>query len=297
MNYEDIFQQAKQYGLEEVRLWEGGSVLFESSPDPEKRRPVHSIAKSILSMAAGIAIDEGKLGLEETVNTALGAFHLADENAAMLPEKCNLEHLLTMTLGQEHAFLSRKDRDELRNYGEKNWILNCLKIPFVCDPGSQFLYSDACAYLFGKIFQRKVGMSITEYLMPRLFEPLDIRRLVKWECDPEGDVICNSGLELSLEEIHRLSLLCLQNGMFQGRQLISQDWIQKAQSPIVKLKAGFGYGYYFWTGRNYSYMYGAGGQYSFMIPSRNTVLTVLADVPDSKKLFIYLDEFIRKYTR
>ena len=92
---------------------------------------------------------------------------------------------------------------------------------------ASLLYNNVGPYLAGILVQRRAGCDLTEYLMPRLFGPLGIWRPT-WECDPLGNTFGAGGLMLTLSELHRFGLLYLNEGMWNGQQLISREWVKES---------------------------------------------------------------------
>lgn len=258
-------------------------------PERTRRILVHSVAKSVTAIGAGFALEEGYLSLDESVAEAFdmdlskvesAVGNLRGEGAAKEHrkrlEKIRLTHLMSNTSGFGENYLTGFQRPYLT---DDDWVTQCLSLPVTADAGSAFLYNDANWYLIAKLLQRRTGQRLTEYLLPRLFVPLGIR-YPTWEVDPEGDIIGCGGLLLNLDELHRLGLVCLHNGVYGGGRVISGEWMKtaaekKTDAPGGILDgSGYGYGYGFWTGPDYFSMFGLGGIYSFISRSGDLLITV-----------------------
>ena len=135
--------------------------------------------------------------------------------------KRQVKDLLTMTLGQEKGFLMGKQRPRME---EQNWVKASLAIPFVYEPGTHFVYNNVGPYLAGILVQRRAGCDLLSYLTPRLLKPLGIRKTI-WEVDPEGNTFGAGGLFLTVSELHKLGMFYLQNGCWNGKKLLSKEWI------------------------------------------------------------------------
>ena len=148
-----------------------------------------------------------------------------------------------MCLGQEKAELMGAQRPV---YEEEDWVKMSLALPFVYEPGTKFVYNNVGPYLAGVLVERRAGCDLVSYLYPRLFKPLGIARPT-WELDPYGHVFGAGGLFLTMDELHKLGLLYLQNGNWNGKQLVPESWVKAATSKQVENDAdSFGYGYLFW---------------------------------------------------
>src|SRR5581483_1081027 len=130
----------------------------------------------------------------------------------------------------------------------------------------------------------------SEYLRPRLFEPLGIHDPL-WLRDGEGTAFGGFGLFLRTVEIARFGQFLLQKGFWRGKQLVPRAWIQAATSSQTKSgdgetnEWGQGYGYQFWMCRFGGFRAdGAHGQLCIVMPSHDAVLAVTAGTPDMGKV-------------
>lgn len=117
--------------------------------------------------------------------------------------------------------------------------------------------------------------------MPRLFEPLGIRPTV-WETDPAGYTFGAGGLFLSAGEMLKVGQLLLQNGRWEGRQLIPVDYLKRASEKQID-NGKYGYGYLFWKGAYDSWR--ADGKYGQMIvilPRQQAVIVTTAESRDPR---------------
>ena len=197
---------ARLTGVLGLKVSQGGKELIHTTWDEEVRRNVYSASKSFVACAVGLAQSEGLLSIDEPLTEAF-AESLPPECSENL-KKAKVRDLLTMCLGQEKAELMGPYRPL---YEEDDWVKLVLSIPFVHGPGSTFVYSNAGPYLAGMLVQKRAGCDLVEYLTPRLFAPLNIKRPT-WEADPLGNTFGSSGLMLTLSELHRFGMLLLQKG-------------------------------------------------------------------------------------
>ncbi|MDO4573447.1 MAG: serine hydrolase, partial [Clostridia bacterium] len=134
--------------------------------------------------------------------------------------------------------------------------------------GTRFEYNSMNTYMLAAIVRRKTGLTLTEYLGPRLFEPLKIGWR-HWETAPGGTEKGGWGLSLSAESVAKIGQLYLNRGVWtvNGREkrLLSAAWIEEATRPQIDTPDGeitYGYGHQIWmTARPGAFLFnGAFGQ-------------------------------------
>ena len=278
MDLAGFLKQVEDLRLISIIISQHGEQITKYNWDDDCRRNIYSASKSFTSAAVGIAIREGLLSLEE---------HLIDAFPNDVPAKISdnlscatVRDLLTMQLGQAHASLMGGQRPYIV---EDDWVKLSLAIPFEDKPGTRFIYNNVGPYLAGVLIQRRAGCDLVSYLTPRLFTPIGIRRPT-WEVDPLGYTFGAGGLFLNLPELHRLGLLYLQNGEWNGKQLIPRDWVRDSGSKQAE-NGAFGYGYLFWLGEQKSFR--ADGKYcqwSIILRDQDAVISVMAECRDGDKL-------------
>lgn len=261
-----------------VVVSQNGEQIARHTWDGACRRNVYSASKSFTSAAVGIALKEGLLSLEERLTEAF-----PKELPQQVPEnlqKATVRDLLTMCLGQPESFLMGDFRPY---YPERNWVKLSLAQPFTDPPGTRFVYNNVGPYLAGVLVQRRAGCDLVHYLMPRLFEPMDIQ-LPTWENDPQGLTFGAGGLFLTLDELHKFGLLYLQNGRWNGKQLVPEAWVAESTKKQAD-NGSYGYGYLFWGGPQGSFRAdGKYGQFSILLRDKNAVVSIVAESREAEKL-------------
>ena len=281
MNLEGFKEKVGALGVLGVVVTQYGEEKAKYLWDEECRRNVYSASKSFTSCAVGFAVQEGLISLDEKLVDAF-ADDLPEEVSENLV-KATVKDLLTMCLGQENGNLMGAQRPQ---YEEEDWVKMSLAIPFVYEPGTHFVYNNVGPYLAGILVQRRSGCrDLVDYLMPRLFRPLGIRRPT-WESDPMGLSFGAGGLFLTLSELHKLGLLYLQKGCWNGRQLLPEEWIMESTKKQVENNLdSYGYGYLFWGGPEGTFR--ADGKYcqlSIICREKNAVISLVSECRDSDAL-------------
>jgi CubicO group peptidase (beta-lactamase class C family) len=237
-----------------------------------------SAAKSFVSTLIGIAIDEGLIG---SVDDRLTKY--LPELAARDPRfrKITLRHLLTMSAGiryQEGGFPSLGD-DTYTYYGVdlRDVALNRVRIEG--PPGIAWEYNNYHPLLLGLVLERVTGTSVSDFMATRLWQPLGAEADATWNLDSErsGFEKMESGLNARAVDYARFGLLFLHDGEWNGRRIVSEDWVRAATGADMTTDPAYYHGYrYFWwrdmdrPGRFYAL--GKYGQYIYVAPDADTVV-------------------------
>ncbi len=270
------------HSLHSFMLLRHGNVIAEGWWSPYEAQSPHSLfslSKSFTSTAVGLAIAEGKLSLDDTV------LKFFPEDAPEKPsdnlKAMRVRDLLRMNTGHETEPARPKDR---------SWKREFLQHPVRFKPGTHFLYNTSATYMCSAIVEKATGMSLVDYLRPRLFEPLGIQKH-DWEKDPEGIVVGGYGLSIRTEDIARFGQLYLQKGKWEGKQIVPETWIEAATSYQTsngsnpKSDWDQGYGFQFWRCRNGAYRGdGAFGQYCIVMPQQDAVIAITAGLGDMQSV-------------
>ncbi|MFV0446128.1 MAG: serine hydrolase, partial [Planctomycetaceae bacterium] len=206
------------HSMHSFMLLRHGQVLSEGWWSPEAADKPHvlwSLSKSFTSTAVGLAVADGKLDINDPV------LKFFPEDAPTGPSEhlqaMRVRDLLTMSTGQ----------DPLPILTEKEvWTKTFLAAPVIHKPGTTFLYNTPATYMQSAIVQQVTGDTVVDFLTPRLFEPLGIRRPL-WSTSPQEISLGGYGLFLKTEDIAKFGQLYLQRGVWNGRQLIPAEWVEQ----------------------------------------------------------------------
>lgn len=266
-----------------------GKVICECNFAPYPKgmwHITHSMCKSITGMAIGMLIEEEKLKLDENIYDIFPD-HINAFSKIFRPV-ITVENLLTMTSGvtfNESGIVSGND-----------WLGSFLNASVNGKPGTEFQYNSLNTYVLSAIVTKRTGETLTEYLTPRLFGPLDITKYY-WETCPKGITKGGWGLFLCAEDMAKLGQLYLQRGKWNGQQLVSEYWIEISTARHLKTQNDtYGYGYQLWMEqRPGSFEYnGMLGQNVIIYPDMDMVLVTNAGNKEMFQDCIMLN-IIRKY--
>jgi CubicO group peptidase (beta-lactamase class C family) len=256
-----------------------GRVIAEGWWKPEAADKPHvmwSLSKSFTSTAIGLAIDEGKLKLDDPVLKFFPAEAPADPSEHL--KAMTIRDLLTMSGGYDKEPVIPRNGPVVKDF---------LALPVPFQPGTHFQYNTTGTYTLSAILTKVTGKTVLEYLTPRLFEPLGIEH-PQWDVSSEGYSLGGYGLHLRTEDLAKFGQLYLQKGKWNGKQLIPEKWVEQATTRQVAndgeghAKIGIdwklGYCFQFWRCTHNAYRGdGAGGQFIVVMPDQDAVVVITAD--------------------
>lgn len=274
---------ANGFEVQSFMLWRHGHVVAEGWWSPyraDRIHMMHSLTKSVTCCAVGLAMEDGKFKLDDKI-VSFFPEHLppvvSDNLAAM-----TVEDLLTMRTG--HASMTS---GSVWRPIKTSWIAEFFKVPVVTRPGTNFVYTSAASYMLSALVTRTTGQAVADYLKPRLFDPLGISGY-QWPAGPEGISPGANGLSWKTADALKLGVLHAQNGLWNGRQILPQSWVEAVQRPYVKDT----YGYQWWLGPDGAYLAdGLFSQLSIVFPHQNAVLAVTAGIPEK----CHFNKFVFKH--
>jgi CubicO group peptidase (beta-lactamase class C family) len=255
-----------------------GKVVAEAWWQPESADKPHvlwSLSKSFTSTAVGLAVAEGKLSIDDRVLDFFPEEAPAEPSANL--KAMRVRDLLTMSTGHQ---------DEVTLRDKLEWRRAFLTHSVPHKPGTHFKYNTPATYMQSAIVQKVTGQNVRDYLMPRLFEPLGIEQ-PKWDTSPENVSLGGYGLYLRTEDIAKFGQLYLQQGLWNGKQLVPADWVEQATSKQVSNGSDptrdwdQGYGFQFWCCRHDAYRGdGKDGQFCIVLPKWDAVIAITANTGD-----------------
>lgn len=255
-----------------------GRVILEGwwAPyDAATPHELYSLSKTFTSTAVGLAVGEGRLGVDDPV------LKFFPDQAPGSPggnlRAMRVKDLLTMSTGHQ---------DEAPISPEGLSARAFLAHPVPHPPGTHFKYNTPATFLQSALVQSVTGERVRDYLQTRLFDPLGMGR-PRWDTNFEGITLGGYGLRLRTEDIAKFGQLYLQRGRWRGRQLVPAEWVAAASAKQVSNGSNpasdweQGYGYQIWRCRHGGYRGdGAFGQYCVVLPELEAVVAITAAVGD-----------------
>ena len=255
------------YGTE---VYRDGVLLHSFGDTTENLHELYSATKTILSIAVGIAYDEGLFDLNKCILDYLPEKNLKkmSEKQVKTFEKITIHRLLTMSVGdlpfraEGESWLDFSIACEIKNPEEK-----------------VFNYSNINSYLVGVALTNALGKDLGEFIEERLLRPLDITRFEYTRC-PDGYFYGASGMKLTVHDLSKFGLLLMNKGSYNGQRIVSEKYVEMATS-IQQMNREGGYGYFIWKYRDGYSINGKLGQKCYILPNSGIIVTYLSNIEDS----------------
>ncbi len=256
---------------------------------------VASVTKSVMTTLIGIAADQGKLQLDQPMVSFFPDRPIANRDA--LKERITVRHLTNMTSGldctPEHDEATLKEM-----WTAADWVQFVLDRPVRWEPGTQFVYCSPGSHLLSAILQQATGMTALEFARQNLFEPLGIRDVI-WPADPQGVTRGWGDIRLLASDMAKIGFLWRNMGAWDGRQIVSREWVVNSVKPLISTGEDEHYGYGWWVetanekGEFSSYRAdGRGGQYIIVVPSLDLIIVTTGGGFNSDEIAPFLVQAI-----
>lgn len=237
---------------------------------------IKSLSKTWISALVGVAIDRGVIeSIDQPIVELLGDRVPADVDPRV--NDITVGNLLSMQAGLE--------RTSGGNYGawvaSPDWVNDALERPFVADIGGRMLYSTGNSHLLSAALTEATGRSTLALMRDWLGEPLGIA-IPPWTRDPQGVYFGGNEMGLTPQALLNFGEMIRQRGEYDGRQVISADWIEQSWQPRTRSFFNgndYGYGWFITelAGEPVYYGWGYGGQLLYVVPSRAMTVVMTSD--------------------
>jgi CubicO group peptidase (beta-lactamase class C family) len=244
---------------------------------PDSIKNVMSVTKSFTGVLVGLAIDKGFI---ESVNDPISKY--LDGIVTFTGDiKANItiDQLLKMSFGHSWNGTSPNSLYEtwINSADQLQFIID---LPLVSTPGTVFNYSDGASHLLSVIISKATGQNTLDFAKDNLFDPLGIQRF-EWVKDNQGFPIGATGLRIVPRDMVKFGNLILNKGQYNGQQIVPESWINTMTDTKIytvnNILFGPEYGYQIWIGSSQEHKYifamGWGGQFIFIVPDHNLVVT------------------------
>jgi CubicO group peptidase (beta-lactamase class C family) len=292
-------------GVDSMLVVRGGVLVHETyfnKFDREKLHDLRSATKSITSALVGIAIDQGLLRLDEPVLPRLGG-EAGVQNFDARKRSITVESLLTMTPGLAcDDWNLSSPGNERKMYDQRDWVKFILDLPMVADPGTRYGYCTGGVVVLGAVLGQAGGMRADAYARQVLFDPLGIVR-AEWQFTPTGAVDTGGHIHMRPRDMAKFGQLFLQRGLWNGRRILSEAYVERSTSFRVRTISNEEYGYLWWertTSRGGTpvrtyYALGNGGQQIIVAPEVDTVAVFTGSNFDTSATATYPQALFDRY--
>lgn len=292
-----------------------GSNLGEIAHTAEMPHDVRSISKSVVSLLFGIALDRHLVASID--DPVVDYFPDYADLRTTEKDRIQLQHLLTMTSGiewdEERSYRDPKNSEimMIRSSDPYRFVLSqAVK----SEPGKVWNYSGGSTQLLAGVLERKTGQPLAEFASEALFAPLGITEFEWVKMPANGEAAAASGLRLRPRDMAKLGELVLENGVWNGHRIVSEEWIKESTKARVDAWDTNRYGYQWWSGesnfgrsgeskfglndsRNTSWVAGRGlgGQRIYVVRDYDLVVVITAGLYDSGSQDVSVRDILNNY--
>lgn len=256
---------------------------------------IRSIAKPIVCMAIGAGIEEGlyfdgkQIGLETPVWEFLSKYTTVNDPENIKKwQKETLLDCLRITMGHDKGLMFSSD---IKEHDENELVNYVVNYPITGEVGKDFKYSNAGTFLISTLITEYLGKNLDQFVDEHIFSPMGISDY-SWKKFGKYCAGC-TGLKMQNEDLHKIGRLLVNNGAYEGKQLVPRHWIDKMRSPQVaspthryvadRAYPKWSYGMNLWICQDGNYYCdGSEGQYLIIIPKNNIVITTMGHQPDTE---------------
>ena len=252
---------------------------------------VYSLSKSFTAATVGLLVDEGRVSLDDRVFDLVPATEIpAGAEVHERFRRLTLGHCLTMATGHEvdawTPAVGRAARTPSDD-GTDPVLGAILAAPPEREPGTVWAYNQIATYLAGAVVRAVTGEGLLEFARPRLLDPLGAQD-VRWHRTATGRELGFSGIHVGTDAILALAQTHLDGGRWEGRQLLSPEWVAGAAAPtgLPNTEAdpppdwAQGYGCSFWNARHGYRGDGAYGQFAIVLPEQDIAIAITSETLD-----------------
>ena len=273
------FWEAKQVCMHSFVLMRHGAVIAEGYWPPfnkDRKQRMYSVSKSFTSVTIGLMITEGKLKLDDKV---------ADFFPESLPD--NPHPFIRQATIRDLLMMSTFNPRSAPIQPGKSGVWSFFNLGETLRPsGAIFAYDTQGTNTLAAIVEKQTGMTFLDYMRPKVLDPIGISKDVYCVQNPDGRSWSGSGVLCTTRDLARFALLCMNQGAYEGKQLVSKEYMKAATSRQIENAIGrsesemrHGYGYQFWCLKDGGFAgYGMGGQFMLCMPRHDTILCTTADV-------------------
>lgn len=284
----------------QIAAYRGGEKVYSDEWNdykPDDCTHIMSATKSVVALLVGIAVDRGEIGSVDDKVLDYFPEYLPPRGEKTIYD-VTVKHLLTM-----RAPYKGKGDPWTKVCSSENWTKTSLDfLGGRKGITEEFDYRTVCLHVLSGILFKATGMKTVDYANKFLFEPLGIARHENfyaktaqehkaftiektpkgnvWFTDPEGLGTPGYGLCMSAEDMAKIGLMCLNNGVYDGRQIVSQLWLDemtKARTVESDMVRGMSYGYLWWIihpEKNIYAAIGDSGNVIYVNPGDDAVVAV-----------------------
>lgn len=272
MNFDQFIKDIEynKWNVFGVEVYKDGKLIHSYGDTENNIYDIYSATKSVLSVAVGIVYDRGLIDFNKSILQYLPKEKVETLNSKQKSafEKISVHRLLTMAV---EGLPFRPEGDNYLDFALNVEIKNPEKVAFE--------YSNIPVYLVCVSLENILGEDLGIFIENNILKPLDITKY-EYGRSPEGIFYGASKMKLTVNELSRVGMLMMNKGVYNGKRIISEEYVTLATS-IQQMNREGGYGFYFWKYRDGFSINGKWKQKCYCLPEQNLMVTYLSHIEDN----------------
>lgn len=266
-------QQVNLHGFLVVRDGQIAAEGYWAPYTADSMHRMYSVSKSFVSLSVGLLVDEGKLKLDDKV-------------ASFFPDKLPPNphpYLLEATVRDLLMMSTPHDRTSY-TFNDTDWAATFFQRRPTHPSGTVFAYDTSATVILNTIVERITGMPFLASMRERLLDPIGASKDIWCVQTPEGTSWGGSGVICTLRDMAKLAYVCMNDGRWGDKQLLSSQYVREATSKQIdnSYRECPGYGYQIWVERDGGFAFrGMGSQFAFCFPEQRFLFACIADTQGS----------------
>ncbi len=274
------FMEENKIEVHTMQIYRGERRLLRLAQEPYSctdSREVYSLSKMFTSTVVGIAVGQGLVRVEDRLVDIFGRTGASEKMSHI-----TVRHLLSMNTGHDRCVIPEMivAPDSVEAF---------FGVEPVYEPGTHFTYNTGASCMLVSVIEKVSGRDFFQYACENLFYPMGMTD-ISWRRCADGRCVGGAGLHVCSDDIVKLGQMYLSGGVYQGRRILSEEWIREASSYVSDNSGNgtpdwcSGYGYQLWINSRGGYRGdGAFGQLLVILPERDMFVAVQAFCADMQK--------------
>ena len=271
MNFDGFINEIKKndWNIYGVEVYEDEKLTHEWGDTKDTPHIIFSCTKTFLSVAVGIAWDRGLFDLDKNIFEYIpeDVYKKYDSKIIEDLSKLSIRRLLTMSVP---GYPFRPEGDSYLDF-----IFN---LPIEDPDKNEFYYCNICPTFVSVALTYAIGEDLYEFIDREIIKPLGIH-VEKYFRMPEGYFYGASQMVMTLHDISKLGLLLYNKGVWNGKRIVSEEYIDMATSVQIE-NDRYGYGFYIWKYKDGFYISGKWGQHCLILRDEKLMVTFTGFVPE-----------------